>query len=42
MGIFTMNDRPGWSREVTEYDDGTRYICDSTIRDSSCTNGIGG
>lgn len=33
MGISIFNNKAGWSREVTEYPDGSRYICDSTIRD---------
>lgn len=31
MGIEIFNDKSGWSREVTTYEDGSRYICDSRI-----------
>lgn len=31
--VEVVNNRPGWSREITYYDNGTRYIVDSKITD---------
>ena len=31
MAVTIQNNKPGWSREVTTYEDGSKYICDGRI-----------